>query len=400
MDGYIRRNVTQLFTDALSDTPVVIVQGPRQCGKSTLVKQVCPMPYVTLDEPAMLEAAVQTPASFLNAYPEGVVIDEIQRAPKLALAAKAAIDKDRRPSRFVFTGSTDVLALPKLADSLAGRMEVIDLLPLSNGEKIGINDDFAVWAFGDSPPPPTVTDDSTVDRLAEGGFPDPVSRKTPARKRAWFDSYIKALVERDLRDLADLGNLALIPRLLRMLAVRPYAVMNISQLSRDVGLPHTTLTRYLSLLERVFLVREVPAWTETQGGKAAKTSRLAFVDPGVMASLAPASDPRHSLENMVAAELFKQATWTDQPFSIRHFRSLRHTSVPIVLEASDGRLVGVVPVDRPEIEEGDFDGLRFLSDVAGKTFWRGIVLTTGGSSKVVSDRLCALPLSALSMPSP
>lgn len=402
MDGLIRRSLATQIEEALADTPVVVLQGPRQCGKSTLVKEVCDLPYVTLDDSLSLDAALRSPASFLKSHPNGMVIDEVQRAPTLSRSIKQVVDEDRRPGKFVLTGSANIMALPKLSDSLAGRMEVVSLWPLGQGEIEGRRADFASWAFSGSnelPGEKGLTGGELTERLFAGGFPEPVTRSSAKRRSSWFENYQKALVERDVRELADIEGLAALPRLLRRLAQSQYDVVNVASLSRDTGLPASTLTRYLALLEGVFLVKTVPAWTATRQGKASKTGRLSFVDSGQLLHLLsaqPGSElPLFVWEGFAAMELAKQAGWSDVTYEVRHFRSVRQFTVPIVLERRDGQIIGLVVIDRPVAEPEDFRALEFLKEISEPDFCRGIVITLGGDPRSVTQEMSSLPISAL-----
>jgi predicted AAA+ superfamily ATPase len=391
----VERFITTRLVEALSDTPVVVVQGPRQCGKSTLVQGLDHGPYATLDDSLDRSAANLTPASFLTRSPR-MVIDEVQREPGLFRELKKQVDKDRAPGRFLLTGSANVFLVPKLADSLAGRMEVVPLWPLSQAEIENAGTSFADATFGvDWPEGGQCTDLS--ERISRGGFPEPFARATASRRKAWFEAYIRALVERDVRDLADIEGVAQLPRLLQSLARRPYEVLNVSALARETGVPHTTLTRYLALLEGVFLIYSIPAWTATDA-RAAKTERIAFTDTGVWAHLS-GMPPLTGVENFVAMELVKQATWSETPYQVMHFRSVRQHSVPVLMRREDGKMVGLTIIDRPEPEPGDLKALEFLADVAAADFHRGLVLHTGTRCGPVTDRIGVAPLSSLWMSS-
>lgn len=393
MDGLVPRGIADGLKAALLDTPVVVLQGPRQSGKSTLVQQVCDLPYVTLDDSLALSAALQSPESWLKSFANGAVIDEVQRAPSLMRSIKAVVDKDRRPGRFVLTGSANVLLLPKLSDSLAGRMEVFTLWPLSQQEIARSQTGFVdQWLNGSIQQGLSIS----KDQILAGGFPEPVGRATASRRKAWFQSYIRALMDRDVRDLAQIEGLHSLPNLLQVLAKNPYSVQNITQLSRDTGIPATSLTRYLSLLEAVYLIQSVPAWTALQNGKAAKTSRVAFADLGVWNYLSGGTHlPLAAWENFVAMELVKQAASCNTEYEVMHFRSVRQYSVPVVIGFADGRIMGVTVVDREEAEPSDFEGLRFLRDVAGHAFTKGCVMTLGTQQGFVDEQLSHLPISML-----
>jgi len=388
----IRRHISPHVQAALADTPVVAIHGPRQCGKTTLARELAPdFPYVTLDDPLSLESAIRTPASFLAAHPDHVVIDEIQRAPNLFRAIKAEVDRDRRPGRFLLTGSANVMLLPKMSDSLAGRMEAVPLYPLAQAEIVATGSNFVDRIFAERFRPGEC-EPADWDGLARrGGFPEPVGRATSARREAWFSAYVKALIERDIRDLADIDGLRALPSLLRALARQTGDALNVTALARETGIPATSVQRYISLLEAVYLVRLIPAWTLVKTGKVAKTAKVAFLDSGLHSHLSGTPN----LANFVSTELIKQASWAETPVEVRHFRSLTALSVPIVLQSGDGRLVGIVVIDRERAESGDQKALAFLKEVAGPAFLRGIVITTGNRAVSYTDQLSEIGLAGL-----
>jgi len=378
---------------ALSDTPVVALVGPRQCGKTTLAMAVRPEPYVTLDDDIALDLARTRPAAFVASHSKGALIDEIQRAPGVFRALKSNVDRDRSPGRFLLTGSANLLLLPKLAESLAGRMETIDLWPLSQGELEGRRERFLDWAFSGEPPESAAASEDWKEVLARGGFPEPAQRASADRRDAWFASYIRALVERDVREVARVDGTVYLPRLLRALAAEPYAVVNATALSRTTTIPPSTVTRYLSLLEAVYLVRSVPSWS---GGEArvAKSPRLALVDSGVATYLAPGSHDA-LLSNFVAMELTKQCSWSTSGYSVAHFRSARQYSLPVVVQGPEGKCVGISVVPDVAVSPADFQALRFFQAIAGQALARGVVFYLGREPQAAGEGLWALPLSAL-----
>ncbi|MEX2243532.1 MAG: ATP-binding protein [Fimbriimonadaceae bacterium] len=390
---------------AMGDTPVVVVQGPRQCGKTTLVRRFVGegVPFVTLDDSLALDAAVRNPDAFVSQFRGSVVIDEVQRAPGVFRAIKKSVDADRRPGRFLLTGSSNVLLLPRLSESLAGRMEVVPLWPLCQAEVEGVEGGFVqrVFAAGDpSPlaPLPRRGEGDCWERVLRGGFPEPLSRSTKDRASAWFDSYIKTVTERDVRDLSDIEGLTAMPRLLKVLARHCGESVNVSRVSREVGIPHTTLTRYLSLLESVFVLRPLHAWSH-----GAKTAKLQFSDPGVLAHLLGIDDVRAAdessllrlLECFVSCEIVRLVDGCGSRTLVQHFRSLRTWSVPVVLESASGEVVGVSVTADPVPAPSAFRGLEVLADIAGERFLRGVVLHTGASSAVYKDGFVGLPVSSL-----
>ncbi|MBI4541940.1 MAG: ATP-binding protein [Gemmatimonadetes bacterium] len=405
-DRYLRPGLEA----ALGDTPVVLVVGPRQAGKTTLCCLVAERRgarVLSLDDAATLAAASADPAGFIAALDGPVVLDEIQKAPALLPAIKLAVDRRREAGRFLLTGSADVLALPRVSESLAGRMEVLTLWPLSQGELAGRSEGFidALFAAAKMGLGATgATRADLVERALRGGFPEAVARGDPERRRAWFRSYVTTILERDVRNLAQIEGLTDLPGLLNLLAARSASLLNIAELSRSVGLPHTTLTRYLALLESAFLVRRIPAWAGSRARRAVKTPRVWIPDTGLLGHLAGLSPARLAeeptavgplLETFVASELAKQLGWSRTRVEILHFRTHAGKEVDLVLEADDGRLAGIEVKAAATVGVADLKGLEALREVAGKRFHRGIVLYTGRETLPFGSDLWALPVSAL-----
>ncbi len=404
------RHATPALEAALADTPVVLVVGPRQAGKTTLCQLAAGRRnarLLSLDDAATLAAAAADPAGFIAALDGPVVLDEVQKVPALLPAIKLAVDRRREPGRFLLTGSADVLALPRISESLAGRMEVLTLWPLSQGELAGRREGFvdAVFASAgmtlDVPGEPRA---DLVQRALRGGYPEAVARRDPERRQAWFRSYVATMLERDVRNLSGIEGLTDLPRLLSFLAARSASLLNVAEASRSLGLPHTTLTRYLTLLERAFLVRRLPAWASNRARRVVKTPRVWIPDTGLLghlAGLSPArlaADPTAAgplLETFVASELAKQLGWSRTRAEMFHFRTHGGSEVDIVLEAEDGRLAGVEVKAAAAVGPADLRGLGALREVAGTRFHRGIVLYTGREALPFGPGLWALPLSAL-----
>jgi predicted AAA+ superfamily ATPase len=395
---------------ALADTPVVLVVGPRQAGKTTLCRLVADRRgarLLSLDDAATLAAAGADPAGFIAGLEGPVVLDEIQKAPALLPAIKLAVDRRREPGRFLLTGSADVLALPRVSESLAGRMEVLTLWPLSQGELAGRSEGFIDALFAAANVKLSATGEDRaglVDRALRGGFPEAVARRDPERRRAWFRSYVTTMLERDVRNLAQVEGLTDLPRLLNFLAARSASLLNAAELSRSVGLPHTTLTRYLALLERTFLVRRVPAWAGNRARQTVKMPRVWIPDTGLLGHLAGITSTRlveeptavgPLLETFVASELTKQLGWSRTRAEVFHFRTHGGREVDVVLEADDGRLAGIEVKAAATVGAVDLKGLAALREVAGKRFHRGVVLYTGREALPFGPDLWALPMSAL-----
>jgi uncharacterized protein len=403
----IARNLARIVQTALADTPVVLINGPRQSGKSTLAKSIIEAgydaDYVTLDDAVALAAARADAAGFVAGFSRPVAIDEIQRAPELFLALKASVDRDRRPGRFLLTGSANVMLLPSIADSLAGRIEVRTLWPLSQGEIEGRRERFIDELFGDGHLAAEGSG-TAVDRALAGGFPEAISRADVARRDAWFGAYVTTIIQRDIRDISNIDGATAIPRLLSLLATRAASTLNMAELSRTLGLPHSTLSRYMTLLELTFLVQMLPAWSTNMGKRLARTPKVLFSDTGLLCSLAGitherlARDPNASgplLENFLAMELRKQSEWSRTAVSLHHFRTARGNEVDLILEDRAGRIVGIEVKAAQTVGADAFKGLRMLRDELGDRFVRGVVLYGGRTSAAFGERLQALPIDAV-----
>jgi predicted AAA+ superfamily ATPase len=407
----VERAITPRILAALGDTPAVMLIGPRQAGKSTLVKQLAagphPSRYVTLDDLRTLDAAREDPVGFVEGADQPLIIDEIQRAPELLLPIKAAIDADRRPGRFILTGSAQVMLLPTVSESLAGRVEIHTLWPFSQAEIEGAPGGMVGWLLGNSAQPPEAPATPRVElieRVARGGFPEAVARDED-RREEWLAAYLSAIVQRDLRDLANIERLAEIPAVLASLAARVRAPLNKVEVSSSVGIPRTSLDRYLTLLEHVFLVRRLPAWHTSLVKQITKAPKLLLSDSAVLAHLMQADRRRLGEDNSLLGavvecfagmELAKQIAASPGRASLRHMRTARGAEVDFVLEGAGGRIAGVEVKSSTTVRREDFKHLAALRDrLEVDRFARGVVLYTGGERLSFGDRLEAWPLSTL-----
>ncbi|HEY3862709.1 MAG TPA: ATP-binding protein [Verrucomicrobiae bacterium] len=408
----IRRNIEPLMLAGLADSPVVLLVGGRQTGKSTLIQspavQKAKRRYMTFDDTNNLAAAKADPAGFLNAFSEPLTLDEIQRVPELFLAIKASVDRNRAPGRYLLSGSANVLFLPRVADSLAGRMEVLTLWPFSQGEIEGVREGFIDAVF--SPKLPALKTLEKWDERKEvrrraliGGFPEVLARAQAERRNAWFASYLTTILQRDVRDLSRIEDLAVMPRLLAILAARAGSLLNTADISRSSGTTQTTLKRYLSLLETLFLFLELPAWSINVGKRYVKMPKAFLSDTGLASHLLHLTEERliqepalcgALLENFAGMELRKQAAWSKEQPQLFHLRTHGQQEVDLVLEAG-GRLVGIEVKAGTAVTMADFKGLRALADDAGKQWVRGIVLYSGSELLPFGDHFVAMPFSAL-----
>lgn len=404
-----RRNIEPNLDAALGDTPVVLIAGPRQSGKSTLAKETAARTgarYLTFDDGPVYTAARLDPEGFIRSIEGPVVLDEVQRVPEVFLPIKASVDRDRRPGRFLLTGSANVVLLPRLADSLAGRMEILPLWPLSQGELAGVRERFCEAIFEGRLPdfgPIEETRTTLIDRALRGGFPEPVGRQ-PARREAWFESYVSTVLQRDVQDLANIESLSSLPRLLQLLAVRSPALLNLAELSRSTGTPQTTLRRYFALLEALYLVRDIKPWSGSGGRRLVRSPRVLLTDTGLTAHLAGveagrlAIDPTSAgplLEAFAVLEIWKQTGWSARRVQPLFYRTQAGAEVDLVLEDRAGRIVGVEVKASASIGPRDFRGLTSLAESAGDRFLRGVVLYTGSERAPFGENLEAVPMEAV-----
>lgn len=408
----IRRNVEQAIVAGLADTPVVLLVGARQTGKSTLIQSGAfhkgKRRFLTFDDASVLAAAKADPAGFLAAYPEPLALDEIQRVPELFLAIKASVDRNRAPGRYLLSGSANVLFLPKVADSLAGRMEVVTLWPFSQGEIEGVREGFIDAVFAPNMPrlkPLDKWDErkEIEQRVLRGGFPEVFTRDLAERRKAWFGSYLTTILQRDVRDLSNIDDLTAMPRLLTILAARMGGLLNAADLSRGSGVAQTTLKRYLSLLETLFLFQPLPAWSANVGKRFVKMPKAILSDTALAAYLLGITPERLGddpglfgslLENFVCMEIRKQSAWSQEKPQLYHWRTHGQQEVDLVLESA-GRLVGIEIKASASVSGDDFKGLKALAEEAGERLARGIVLYCGREMLPFGEKMVALPISAL-----
>lgn len=405
------RRMTAAVRGALEDTRVVIINGARQSGKSTLARLIlAEMPgsiQYYLDDEAARRAAEADPTGFLR-HDGLMLIDEVQRVTELVLGIKSIVDRDTRPGQFLLTGSARLLGMNNLPDSLIGRSETIELWPLSQGEIDSESDSFVDTAFSAGAelriPPSLETKAHYLDRAIRGGFPEAVHRRDPRRRRRFFESYISDLINRDIKQISDIERPADLRRMLNVLAATQAGLLVHQRIAGDLGLPASTIKRYLDLLELVFLIRRIPAWASNLTARAIATPKLIFTDSGISGHLAnwtvgrgsnPVAPVGPFIENFVLSELARQLTWTDVPTQLYHFRTRDGVEVDAILERAGGAMVGIEVKAAESIRSEDFRGLRHLAERVGDRFIAGFVLYCGEHSLSFGGKMAALPISAL-----
>ncbi len=408
----LHRHITDHLAEALADTPIVLVNGARQTGKSTLVQS--PelsgegRQYLTFDDPGVLGAARRDPNGFVAGLGQRVTLDEIQHIPELFSAIKMAVDRKRQPGRFLLTGSANVLLLPKLSESLAGRMEVLTLWPFSQGELIGVQEDFIDTLFAKqiswtSTRPPKLQREAILEKVLTGGYPLVVERQK-GRRKAWFQSYLMTILQRDVRDLSSIADLTAVPRLLAVVASRVGNLLNFADLSRNLAINQSTLRRYFALLETTFLVQLLQPWSVNLGQRTIHTPKVYLNDTGLLAHLLGltldrlGTDPGLAggvLENFVLMELRKQAAWSVTQPQFFFWRTASGQEVDILLEDSAGRVVGIEVKAGATLGGNDVRGLESLAKAVGPKWIRGIVLYMGTEVIPFAQNLHGLPWASI-----
>lgn len=402
---YLRARVLE----ALADTPVVLIHGPRQCGKTTLARLVGDegkFAYYTFDDDVQRAAAQTDPIGFVADLPERVILDEVQRVPELFISLKAEVDSRREPGRFILTGSANVLLVPRLGDSLAGRMEILRLHPLSQAELTGEDTSFLTLLFKaafQAGPSGKRLGMKLAERVASGGYPAALARVTPRRRMTWYKDYADTLIQRDIRDLARISAMDALPRLLTLTAGQTACLMNISELAAPFQISRPTIREYITLLSRIFLLEELPPWHNNRMKRLIKTPKLHLGDTGLACTLLGLDAEMlwqdralfgRLLETFVYQELRRHASWQEETIVFSHFRNKDKVEIDIVLE-SGGLVAGIEVKAAATVTSDDFKGLRKIQESVQERFSAGVVLYDGGSVVPFGNNLYAVPISCL-----
>lgn len=397
------------IVEALADSPVILLHGPRQCGKTTLARLVgdeAGFAYFTFDDDVQRAAAQADPVGYVADLPRRAVLDEVQRVPELFTSLKKAVDSRREPGRFILTGSANVLLLPKLADSLAGRMEILRLHPLSQAELAGEASGFLSMLFKTgfkSEKSGRRLGMALAERVAAGGYPAALARAKARRRMAWYRDYAETLIQRDILDLARISALDALPRLLTLVAGQTACLMNVSELAAPFQVSRPTIREYMTLLSRIFLLEELSSWHSNRMKRLVKTPKLHMGDTGLSCTLLGMDAESlwkdrvvygKLLETFIYQELRRQASWEEETFAFSHFRDKDKVEVDIILE-SGGKVAGVEVKAASTVTSDDFKGLRKLQNAVQTRFTEGVVLYDGDAVAGFGDHLYAVPISSL-----
>lgn len=411
MPPLIPRHLKAHATEVLNAFPAVVIQGARQVGKSTFAQILVEerdARVITLDDPASLDAATADPTGFVNQLPKGtLVIDEIQRAPELILPIKASIDRDRTPGRFLLTGSSDLLRLPRTPDSLAGRAVTVNLRGFSQGELRGRRDDLVGLLRSGADPArfrAAATREEYAAVIARGGYPD-VQALSSRLRSSWLDSYIERLMQRDVGDIAPRVDSARVASVLRLMAANQAGELVKARIARDAAVPETSVTTYLDLLATMYLIDSLRPWTPNLTGREASKPKTVVTDPGLALRLSrvgeqqllPLTNPflGAAIEGFVVTELMKQQSWSAQEFELFHYRDRDGIEVDIMVEFFDGSVIGLEVKSGSTLKTDHFTGLKILRDRLGDRFLGGYVLNTAPEGMRFGERLWGIPIATL-----
>jgi uncharacterized protein len=410
----VERRLGEVALRRMGEEPVIVLQGPRAVGKSTLLRELAAArgrEVIDLDDLDTRDAVRADPALFVRGEPP-VLIDEFQHVPELLDAIKAELNRDSSPGRFVLTGSTRYATLPLAAQALTGRAHRLDVLPLSQGEIAEVREDFAETLMSDPEAlvresPAATAREEYVRRVVAGGFPPALARARPADRARWFDDYLELVIERDVLELTRVRQRRQLPLLLAQLASQTAQMLNIARAATAIGMDKSTAESYTKLLEAVFLIQRLPAWGTTLGSRVAAAPKVHLIDSGIAArllrltetKLAEATAPAltelgHLLETFVVGEVCRQLDWLDAPVQRGHWRTHDGEEADLVLEREDGKIAALEVKASTRVAARELRSLLRLRGRLGGQFLGGVVLYTGARS-YTADGIHVVPVSRL-----
>lgn len=404
------RNIYSILQRRLKSMPVMLIVGPRQCGKTTLSKTIghdLGMGYISCDNIATLASIQFDPAGFLSNQGKPLIIDEAQRAPEIFLPIKVDVDDNRDPGRYLLTGSANPLLVPNLGDGLTGRMGICNMWPLSQGEMRGIKEGFIKAVYGNEKwktDYPKLSQHEIVEILMKGGFPNVVAAKSSEERREWCNDYLFNALQKDINDLSKIEHFSQMPSLLYGIANRIGSPLNVNSLTDLIRTSEATIRRYIELLKSLFLLYPLPSWSRNIDKKLSKASKIYFSDTALLLQSMDFNEERllklpnvlgQVFENFVVMELVKQATWSSEPVKLNHYRTQDQKEVDVVLESPSGRVVGIEIKLSSIVRKDDLKGLMSLKESCGADFHKGIIFYTGDKMLPFGDSFTALPISAL-----
>jgi len=401
---YLKRSIESDILEALQDTPVVVITGPRQAGKTTLIQRLLPeVSYLTLDDENTLLQAINDPIGLLHSLPRPIAIDEIQRAPELTRTIKLMVDKDRAPGSFILTGSANLMTIPTLADSLAGRAAFITLYPFSQTELLGSNSNFLQQLYENnfSSSIRAIEPADLIDRIVSGGYPEAVKRP-PLRRVRWHRDYEMAILQRDIKEVFNLQKIAEMDSLIRVLAAISSQTLSASSLAKQVGVDTKTVQKYVTALESLYIVHQIPGWHRNELKRAVKAPKIHFIDTGLMCSIRGLTSEKLMadrtvfggvFETFVGSELRKAVAASMEGQLIYHYRDNSKKEVDFIVAYRDGRNVGLEVKSGMTIKKEMFSTMEGLIRLG--VISHGVIVYTGDKVVSISPQLCAVPVSVM-----
>ncbi len=404
------RNIFSTLQRRLQSMPVMLIVGPRQCGKTTLSKKIghdLGMSYISCDNIASLASIQFDPVGFINNKAKPLIIDEAQRAPEIFLPIKVDVDENRKPGRYLLTGSANPLLVPNLGDSLTGRMGICNMWPLSQGEIHGRKENLLESLFKSEQwkaDYPILSQHEIVEILMKGGFPNVVLAKSSEERREWCNDYLFNVLQKDINDLSKIEHFSQMPSLLYGIANRIGSPLNVNSLTDLIRTSEATIRRYIELLKSLFLLYPLPSWSRNIDKKLSKAAKIYFSDTALLLQSIDFDEERllklpnvlgQVFENFVVMELVKQATWSPEPIKLYHYRTHDQKEVDVVLETSSGKVIGIEIKLSGIVRKDDLKGLMSLKEYCGDAFHKGIIFYTGDTMLPFGDSFTALPVTAL-----
>lgn len=405
------RFLKEILFKRLKFFPVVLLVGPRQSGKTTLTKQLSEelsLNYSSFDDLNNLIRVEIDPIGFLESLSKPIVLDEVQRAPEIFLPIKVDVDTHRHPGRYLLTGSANPLLVPKVGDALTGRMAICNLWPLSQGEILGNREKFLEQLLSEKEWPnsfPYIDQVELINKLFIGGFPALQEPHDDEDRKAWCNNYLSLSLQKDINDLSKVEGFAHLPALLYGLASRVGSTLNYEELSRIARTASTSIRRYTQLLESLFLLYRLPAWSPNIDKQLTKSPKVHFSDTALLLHVLNLNKDQlkstpnvlgHVVENFVVMECVKQSTWDKSDIKLFHYRweKEKRTEVDVVVE-SEGKIAGIEVKLSSVIRSDDIKGLKALQETSKGAFVKGVILYMGDRVLSISKKITALPISAL-----
>jgi predicted AAA+ superfamily ATPase len=407
MQDFYPRWQKESIKQALKTRRVILLSGARQCGKTTLAKQIASpnATYLTLDDLTLKQAAESDPHNFVKHQENLLIIDEVQRVPTLLPAIKKVVDEDTRPGQYLLTGSANIQSLPGVQESLAGRIRKIRLRPLSQGELQGRLPHFFEKAFNESfTNIPPCERDTLLEYAFRGGFPEALTLKEKER-RQWHKDYLDALIERDLKDITKIHRYDAMQELIRILSAWSSKFMDVSAIGRGLSIQRPTVESYMNALEALYLIERVKPWTKTDYGRVGKQTKVFMADCGLMASILGwqleqvklDSDRLGKLiETFVFNELASHIDASNGQYQLFHYRDREKREIDFLIERDDHLILGLEVKASSTVGANDFKHLKwFQANMLKEDNFIGLVLYAGERAMSFGPHLWALPFNAL-----